>query len=95
MAQRVEGVVTSITPEGNLVTDITADRLDGAPRDDSVKIRCEEHTTIGIYPPDHKEPPMTYLPLLPEGAAMELTLVGENASAFLGIPLGAAVVVEW
>ena len=95
MAQRVEGVVTSITPEGNLVTVCTADWLDGAPRDDSVKIRCKEHTTIGIHPPDHKEPPMTYLALLPVGAAMELTLVGENASEFLGIPLGAAVVVEW
>lgn len=95
MAKRIKGVVTSITPEGNLVTDITADRLGSAPRNESVKIRCEEHLTIGIYPPDHKEPPMTYLALLPEGAPMELTLVGENASLFLSIPLGAAVVVEW
>ena len=95
VAERVEGAVIAITEQGNLVTDIAPDQLARAPRDPSVTIRCDEHMTIGIYPADHSEPAMTLLAVLADGTPLELTLVGENASAFLGLSVGARVSVEW
>jgi S-adenosylmethionine hydrolase len=95
VAGSLQGKVVSIGNTGNLVTDITSAELQGVPTDDRVSITCDGHTTNGIFPPDHKQPEMTLLALVGEGGQLELTIVGQRASEFLGIQPGASVVVQW
>lgn len=91
---KIEGTVASATESGDLLTDISADRLEGAPRDERVAVSCSGHQTIGIHPPDHGEPEMTFVAIL-DGDHLRLTIVGESARAMLGLKVGDAVVVEW
>lgn len=95
MPGRIEGKVISISEAGNLVTDITADRLEGAPTNDSVTIHCDEHETQGIFSQDHSEPESTFLALIGASGNLELEIVGDSASLMLGIRVGEPVVVKW
>jgi len=95
VAEKIQGSIVSITATGSLVTDITADQLRDAPRDERTQVRCDEHFTQGIFPPDHGEPEMTFLAVLPESGPLQLEIVGDNASLMLGIRVGQRVVVEW
>ncbi len=95
MPGRIEGKVISISEAGNLVTDITADRLEDAPKNDSVTIHCDEHETQGIFSPDHSEPESTFLALIGASGNLELEIVGDSASLMLGIRVGEPVVVKW
>lgn len=95
MAGKIQGSVVSITAAGNLVTDLTADQLREAPRDERTQIRCDEHFTQGLFPPDHREPEMTFLAVLGESGPLQLEIVGDSASLMLGIRVGTPVVVEW
>jgi S-adenosylmethionine hydrolase len=92
---RIEGKVTSVTPAGDLVTDIRVDQLADAPRDERLTVTCDEHTTVGLYGPDHQEPPMTLLALMGAGGFLELVIVGDSAKIMLGIRPGQPVVVSW
>ena len=87
--------MVSVTEAGNLVTDITAEQLRDAPRDESVAVRCDEHETCGIFGRDHGEPESTFLAILDPAGALELEIVGDSASLMLGIRVGEKVVVEW
>jgi S-adenosylmethionine hydrolase len=91
----IEGVVVAYGPTGNLVTDISNDRLKGAPAVEGVRITCDEHETIGIFPADHKDEPCTLLAILGESGFLELTIVGESAKVMLGVRLKEKVVVKW
>lgn len=92
---RVEGVVAEISAAGDLITDITAEKLRGVPTDISVTVTCDEHQTNGIFPPSHGEPESTFLAIMgPEGRLL-LTIVGDSARAMLGIRVGERVVVRW
>jgi hypothetical protein len=91
----IEGRVTGVTPDGNLVTDIAVDRLREAPRDERLSITCDEHFTVGLFAPDHKEPPMTFLGLLAPSGFLELCMVGDSAALMLGVRAGEKVVVRW
>ena len=95
MAGSLDGKVVSISQNGNPVTDISADRLRGVPTDDRVSVTCDDHTTSGIFPLEHGQPEMTQLAMLGESGHLELSIVGERASDFLGIRPGASVVVRW
>lgn len=95
VSRKIEGKIVAITPEGNLVSDIAADRLSSAPRDTSVVVRCDEHETRGIFGVDHQEPPFTLLALLGGHETLELTIVGDSAKIMLGVGLGTPVTVEW
>ena len=95
MARKIQGSVVSVTPAGSLVTDITADQLRDAPRDERTQVRCDEHFTQGIFPPTHGEPGMTFLAVLGESGRLQLEIVGESASLMLGICVGQQVTVEW
>lgn len=95
MAARIQGSVVSVTASGSLITDITAGQLRDVPRDERTQVRCEEHFTQGIFPPDHGEPEMTFLAVLGENGPLQLEIVGENASLMLGIRVGQRVTVEW
>ena len=92
---KVEGTVVAYGPTGNLITDIASDRLKGVPAGDSVKVTCDEHETVGIYPADHPEEPFTLMAILGTGGFLELTIVGESAKAMLGVRLQEKVVVKW
>jgi hypothetical protein len=95
VAGKIVGAVVSYTEAGNLVTDITAEQLGGAPRDQSVTIVCDEHETTGIFGPNHDQPTMTYIALLGESGCLELAIVGDSAKVMLGAPRGTPVVVKW
>lgn len=95
MPGRIKGQVTAITPDGNLVTSIASEQLKGAPRDERLTITCDEHFTQGLFGPDHTEPAMTLLGIVADGGFLELVLVGDSASAMLGIRVGQEVVVKW
>ena len=92
---KVEGKVVAVSAAGNLVTDITEDRLRGAPRDEQLSVACDDHVTAGIFPPDHQQPAMTFLSVLSPGGTLELSIVGDSAAAMLGIRVGERVVVSW
>ncbi len=91
----VKGEVVSVAESGDLLTNVTAEQLAAAPRDESVCIRCDGHATIGIYPHDHDQPDFTFLALLNADDYLCLSLVGESASKFLGIKPGSVVTVSW
>ncbi len=95
MAERIEGRVVSVTDAGSLVTDITAEQLHAAPRDERVRVQCDEHFTLGLFAPDHSEPEMTFLAVINEEQALQLEIIGDSASIMLGIRTGDRVVVEW
>jgi S-adenosylmethionine hydrolase len=92
---KIEGKVVSYSEAGNLVTDIPVERLRAAPRDPSVTVTCDEHQTVGLYAPDHKEPEMTLLALLSDSGFLELVIVGDSAKIMLGVRPGQAVMVQW
>jgi S-adenosylmethionine hydrolase len=95
VAGKLLGEVVAVDAAGNLLTDITEDRLDGVPRDESVTVACDGHKTMGIFPADHGQPEMTLLAVLNKDAQLMITLVGDSAKAFLGIRKGSPVVVSW
>jgi S-adenosylmethionine hydrolase len=94
-SSRIEGKVVAITADGNLVTDITSQQLEGTPRDERVRVCCDEHETIGIFPADHSEPESTFLAVLNSDGTLELAIVGLSAGDMLGIRVGESVVVQW
>jgi len=91
---RIEGQIVAASPEGDLITDISSERLRGVPSDQSVRICCDEHETVGIFAMDHKEPESTFLAVIHSGV-LELRIVGMSARDLLGIRIGEKVVVEW
>jgi len=95
VAQRITGEVIEIDSFGNLITNITREQLDGVPTDESVTITCDEHTTQGIFRTYSDQPAMTLVALVGSGDRLELAIVDENASAMLGVTIGAAVSVSW
>jgi S-adenosylmethionine hydrolase len=92
---KIEGKIAAYGPTGNLVTDIPNDRLKAVPPGNSAKVICDEHETIGIYPADHQEEPMTLMAVLGQGGFLELTIIGDSAKAMLSVPLNEKVVVKW
>jgi S-adenosylmethionine hydrolase len=95
VAGKIEGSVVAYGPTGNLITDIANDRLQVLPAGDSVKILCDEHETVGVYPADHQEEACTLMAIRGAGGFLELTIVGDSAKAMLGVRLNEKVVVKW
>ena len=95
MPSQISGTVVEISPSGDLITDISADRLRGVPRDERVTVRCDEHETQGIFDAGHSEPACTFLALLSERGVLELVIVGDSAAIMLGVRRGEAVTVTW
>lgn len=92
---KLTGQVVTVTGSGDLVTDIKIVELEAVPRDDHVRICCQGHTTVGIYPTEHGQPEMTFVAYEGAGGCLELSLIGDHASRFLGIHSGSEVTVEW
>jgi hypothetical protein len=92
---RIEGEVIEVDSFGNLITNITRAMLAGVPSNDSVLVTCEEHETQGIFATFSDQPPMTFMAHVGSTGRLELAIVDENASAMLGVRVGAPVCVTW
>jgi S-adenosylmethionine hydrolase len=92
---KIQGTVSAIDSFGNLITDITAEMLAGAPTDERVRIECDEHETLGIFKTYADQPAMTLLALIGSNGCLELAIVGESAAEMLGIRRGTPVTVAW
>lgn len=92
---RIEGEVIEVDSFGNLITNITRDMLHGVPLDDVVQVSCAEHETHGIFATYSDQPPMTFMAHVGSTGRLELAIVDENASAMLGVRVGAPVRVTW
>lgn len=95
LPRRIQGSVESIDSFGNLVTDVTEQMLADVPRDERVKIACDEHETLGIFRTYADQPPATLMALVGSHGKLELAIVGDSAAAMLGIRAGTPVVVSW
>ena len=95
VANRIEGEVVEVDSFGNLVTNITEEMLHGIPADEAVIISCEEHETQGIFATYSDQPTMTFMAHVGSTGRLELAVVDENASAMLGVRVGAPVRVCW
>jgi S-adenosylmethionine hydrolase len=94
-ANRIEGSVQSIDSFGNLITDISAEALSGAPRGEEVAILCDDHETRGIFQTYADQPEMTLIALVGSSGKLELAIVGDSAAAMLGIAVGTPVTITW
>jgi len=92
---KIEGIVVEINETGDLITDITAEKLKGAPADESVRIHFDGHETVGIHTLEHSEPEMTLLALIGKSGKLEITITGISVSDMLGIRVGEKVTVKW
>lgn len=95
LPRSIRGSVESIDSFGNLITDITEAMLADVPRDESVRVACDEHETLGIFRTYSDQPPATLLALIGSSGRLELAIVEENAAAMLGIRAGMPVTVSW
>ncbi len=91
----LSGKVVRIDDSGNLVTDILGSSLSGAPRDASLRVVVDEHETYGLFPVDHSQPSMTLVATVDDANPLTIVLVGDSASAMLGVRPGAPVEVHW
>jgi S-adenosylmethionine hydrolase len=92
---KTEGTVQSVSPEGDLITTITADQLSGYQRDAQLRVVVdEEHETFGIFDSPEGQPAMTLLAIQSGDDSLRVHLVGDSAAMMLGIRAGAKVVVQ-
>ena len=92
---RIEGSIISIDDAGNLVSDIAAAQLEGAPTGEQLSITCDEHVTMGLFGLDHDQPEITLIALIGRSGNLELCIVGDSAKIMLGIALGEKVLIQW
>jgi S-adenosylmethionine hydrolase len=95
MGMRIDGTVVSVTESGNLVTDIAASKLEDAPRDETVTVRCDEHETHGLFEGEHGQPPFTLIAVIGPSGCLELEIVDDSAKIMLGVTIGQRVEVCW
>lgn len=91
----LSGKVVEVDDSGSLITDINAESLNGAPQDASLRIVVDEHETYGLFPADHSQPSMTLVAVVGESGPIKIELVGDSASAMLGVQVGASVELFW
>ncbi len=95
VAAKLTGKVVEIDTAGNLVTDVSVEKLSGAPHDSSLRIVVDEHETFGLFPLAHNQPAMTLVAVADNIGSVKIILVEDSASAMLGIRVGAPVEVHW
>ncbi len=95
MPGKIEGVIESIDSFGNLISNVDEEMLGDVPRDDAVRIVCDEHETTGIYRTYGDHPPMTLIALIGSGGKLELAIVDDSAAIMLGVAPGAKISIQW
>ncbi len=94
MTERIAGTVASTGESGNLITDIPVEKLEAAPRDESITIKFGGHETYGLFPADHSEPDATMVATLGESGFVEIEIVGIPLAEMLGIRPGETVLIS-
>jgi len=95
LGKTIEGAIESIDSFGNLITNISEEMLGDVPRDDAVRIVCDDHETTGIFTTYGEQPPMTLLAVIGSGGMLELAIVDESAATMLSVKVGTKVTVTW
>jgi S-adenosylmethionine hydrolase len=95
VAAKLTGKVVEIDATGNLVTDLSTQKMAGAPHDSTLRIVVDEHETFGLYPLEHNQPALTLVAIVDNVGLLKIILVEDSASAMLGIRVGAPVEVYW
>ena len=96
MSRRIQGKVETVTPEGDLVTDIHPEVWNEIPRDTETRVLVDgEHETVGLFDTDHQQPSMTLIAIAEGDAPLKLHLVDDSASMMLGVRAGASVEIRW
>lgn len=93
--ERIEGRVVEVDHYGNLITNIGADMLGDAPRDERLRVALGEHETYGLWRTYGENPPQTLVALVGSGGFVEVALVNGNAAELLGAGVGDAVCLDW
>ncbi len=92
---RIDGVVLEVDSFGNLITNITANLLEGYPTDERVCIVCGIYETWGILSAYAQQHAGMFIALVGSTNRLELAVVDDNASRRLGLHPGAPVTVAW
>ena len=96
MAERIQGKIIEVDPQGDLITDIGYEQWDRVGRTSDTKVIVdEEHETFGLFDPQHGQPPMTLIAIAEPQKPLRLHLVSDSASMMLGVRAGAPVEVVW
>jgi S-adenosylmethionine hydrolase len=95
ISNSVQGKVESLSPTGDLITDISVAQCGDAPDLLEVRVQIGPHETIGIHDPDHGEPESTLIAVRNAGDFVEIGITGMNISEMLGIKVGDEVTVRW
>ncbi|NIP87133.1 MAG: hypothetical protein GTO03_16860 [Planctomycetales bacterium] len=91
----ITGSVEAIDSFGNLITNISQTALADCPRDESVRVCCDEHETYGIFQTYGDQPELTLIALVGSSGKLELAIVNDSAQMMLGVAVGAPVTVTW
>jgi hypothetical protein len=92
---RIDGTVLEIDSFGNIITNITAEMLAGRPTDKRACVACNIYETWGIYHTYAEQPQGTLCAVIGSNGRLEIAIVGDNASARLGLKMGMSVVIAW
>ena len=92
---RIDGVVLEVDSFGNLITNITADLLEGYPTDERVCTVCGIYETWGILSAYAQQHAGMFIALVGSTNRLELAVVDDNASRRLGLRPGMPVTVAW
>lgn len=95
MANKIAGEVQSIDSFGNLITNITAEQLNGVPTGEELSVVCNEHETRGLFRTYADQPPMTLIALVGSSGLLELAIVDDSAADMLGVKVGEPVTLSW
>lgn len=93
--ESIEGRVVEVDHYGNLVTNISADLLEGVPRDERLRVTLGEHETFGLWQTYGENPPQTLVAVVGSEGFVEVALVNGNAAEMLGARTGDAVCIDW
>jgi hypothetical protein len=92
----IRGKIVEVTSQGDLVTDLLAEHLEGVGRTADTKVTVDgDHETFGIFPSDHGQPAMTLVAIVEPPGPLRLHLVSDSAAMMLGVRVGATVEVIW
>ncbi len=96
VASKIQGTVVQVNADGDLITDIAEEQLEGVGRTNDTKIIVDdEHETFGLYDANHNQPSMTLIAIVDPMQTLRLHLVSDSAASMLGVRKGANVEVRW
>jgi S-adenosylmethionine hydrolase len=96
VADKIQGKIIAVDPQGDLITDIGHEQWVRINRSSETKVIVdEEHETFGLFDLDHRQPPMTFIAITEPQKPLRLHLVSDSASMMLGVRAGASVEVVW